>query len=105
MSCCREVRIANKLIVAGMSDLSIELLAASMPEPTDAQMRHAVEAAKPKAVSRYYDECMESSTAKKKGAKAASYCGAIAWSIYCKYKKSDSPHCKQGQYFTGKGAG
>ena len=28
---------------------------------------------------------------------------ATAWSIYCKHKNPDSPHCKQDAYFPGKG--
>ncbi len=29
---------------------------------------------------------------------------AVAWSIYCKYKKPDSPRCKQDDYFKGRKA-
>ena len=61
----------------------------------------AGKAKKPKAVERYYKDCMESKTGKAKG---EGYCAAVAWSIYCKHKKPDSPHCKQAEYFTGKGA-
>jgi hypothetical protein len=61
----------------------------------------AAKAKKPKAVERYYKDCMASKTGKAKG---ESYCAAVAWSIYCKHKKPDSPHCKQAEYFTGKGA-
>lgn len=64
----------------------------------------AAKAKKPKAVERYYKDCMESKTGKAKGDRAEAYCAAVAWSIYCKHKKPDSPHCKQAEYFTGKGA-
>jgi|GEM_PF-4569403 len=102
--CCREVRVANQLARAGMRDLSVELLAATMPEPTEDEMAWAAKAKKPKDVERYYKNCMESKTGKAKGKQAASYCSAIAWSIYCKHKKPDSSHCKQNEYFTGKRA-
>ena len=78
--CCREVELSPRFIA------------------------WAAKAKKPKAVERYYKDCMESKTGKAKGKRAASYCAAVAWSIYCKHKKPDSPHCKQADYFTGKGA-
>lgn len=101
--CCREVRTANRLIASGHADLSVELLAAAMPRPTEAELVWAAKMKKPAAVERYYKNCMESKTGKSKGKRAASYCAAVAWSIYCKYKRPDSPHCKQREYFTGKG--
>ena len=104
MGCCREVTVANRLLRAGLEDLSVELLAATMPEPTRAELAWAAKAKKPKDVERYYKNCMDSKTGKSKGSRAASYCAAVAWSIYCKHKRPDSPHCKQKDYLTGKGA-
>lgn len=101
MGCCREVTIANRLLRAGLDELSVELLATAMPEPTRAELAWAAaKAKKPADVERYYKNCMESKTGKAKG---AGYCAAVAWSIYCKHKNPSSPHCKQKEYLTGKG--
>jgi hypothetical protein len=83
-----------------LSDLSVELLAATIPEPTEAQIVWAEKQKKPDAVERYYQSCMRS-TGKNRG---KGYCAAVAWSIYCKYKKPDSPHCrrKRSDYLTGR---
>jgi hypothetical protein len=102
--CCREVKIANRLANAGLEDLAVEVIAATLPEPTSAELTWAAKFKKPKAVERYYKNCMESKSGKAKGKRAEAYCAAVAWSIYCKHKKPDSPHCRQREYFTGKGA-
>ena len=114
MSLVRDV--VTVLIKAGRRDLARAVVTDKKPTPccreaiaavsrwTPQQLAQAAKAKKPKAVERYYKSCMESKTGKAKGNRAESYCAAVAWSIYCKHKKPDSPHCKQGEYFTGKGA-
>lgn len=105
-------QIVGALIRAGRKDLARAFLAprccreaiAAVERWTPEQLKMALAAEKPKDVERYYKNCMESKTGKAKGERAEAYCSAVAWSIYCKHKKPDSPHCKQKEYFTGKGA-
>jgi len=45
-----------------------------------------------KTVTRYYDDCMASSTAKKKG-NPKEYCARVAWQRFCMYKDPEHPSC------------
>ncbi|MCH8518021.1 MAG: hypothetical protein LAT68_17120 [Cyclobacteriaceae bacterium] len=50
----------------------------------------------PPSVERYVEEHKEQGADEGKA-------WALAWSRYCKYKNPDSPHCKSGEYFHGRG--
>lgn len=50
----------------------------------------------PKDVERYVQEGLDAGMDESKA-------WAIAWSRFCKYKNPDSTHCKQDEYFHGKG--
>jgi len=45
-----------------------------------------------KTINRYYDDCMASSTAKKKG-NPKEYCARVAWQRFCMNKNPDHPSC------------
>jgi len=104
MGCCREVRVAQALERRGHADLAEQLIHAAI-DPRELRRFETLAAEKPAAVERYYKECMEGKAAKAKPMdRRQSYCSAIAWSIYCKYKKTDSPHCKQTEYLSDQGS-